>query len=469
MRVVGSVPVRLEDLGRGAHAVEASISVGACHIEDDRAVVVQVDLLVDLLAEVADLDGLLRVLEWLGLLLRVLGLLEGYPRLCEDHLVVLLLYRVVQLYLVLLLNLLLLLAELVHDVGPVLGQAPDEVVVAGEVEAEVELQVLLEADVERRSHPPRPELEVRDLLPAQAFPRCHVRGGQVRVEDYQVHDEELEQNVDREANPSERLRVVDSLGELQSQEHDHEQLDLLEPQVHIEVLPVPFSNTITEPRAVMIVRGNALLAHPAMFRPQRHVQQALRTEPERDLDLPRPLAPLNRREVLLSVLLVAFPALGIVSVPLILDHHRWRAAAIRQGVQMLLYHVLSRTPLHLARVLDGDDLLVEDLLVKDALRGRVDAVVAVAGESQVQVLDVEARGWAEAADHVVVDVLEGADRAGVAGVVVLSEPLIPLLSGLVRVLLGPGLDLAPSVVLVAFAHGVGVECLWTDPLQVVFL
>lgn len=73
---------------------------------------------------------------------------------------------------------------------------------------------------------------------------------------------------------------------------------------------------------------------------------------------------------------------------------------------MLFYHVLAGAPLHLARVLHGDDLLVQDLLVEDALRGRVDAVVAVSSERKVQVLDVKAGGGAEATEYFIVDILE---------------------------------------------------------------
>ena len=88
-----------------------------------------------------------------------------------------------------------------------------------------------------------------------------------------------------------------------------------------------------------------------MLGSQRHVQQALGTEPELHLDLACSLAPLNRREVLFSVVLVAIPTLWIVSIPLVLDHHGGSAIAVRQGVQMLLHHMLAGTPLHLACVL----------------------------------------------------------------------------------------------------------------------
>lgn len=73
---------------------------------------------------------------------------------------------------------------------------------------------------------------------------------------------------------------------------------------------------------------------------------------------------------------------------------------------MLFYHVLAGAPLHLARVLDGDDLLVQDLLVEDALRGRVDAIVAVSSKCKVQVLDVKASCGSKTTQHFIVDVLE---------------------------------------------------------------
>lgn len=195
----------------------------------------------------------------------MLRLLEGYARLRQHHLVVLLLDRVVQLDRVLLLDLLFLLLNLVHDVRPVFGQAPDEVVVAREIEAEVQLQVLLQADVEGRSHPARPQLEVRDLLPTQALPRCHVRSSQVRVEDDQIDDEELEQNIDRKANPSKCFGIINSLGELEGQKHEHEQLDLLQPEVDVEVFPVPLANAVAEPWAMVVVCRDALLTHPAVL------------------------------------------------------------------------------------------------------------------------------------------------------------------------------------------------------------
>ena len=118
------------------------------------------------------------------------------------------------------------------------------------------------------------------------------------------------------------------------------------------MFPVPFADAIAKPRTVVIISRNALLAHPAVLCSQRHVQQALSTEPERYLNLACSLAPLNGREVLFSILLIAVPALRIVSILLILDHHGRSAIPSCQGVQMLLYHMLAGTPLHLARVLD---------------------------------------------------------------------------------------------------------------------
>lgn len=158
--VVRSVLVRLQEISWGTHTVEARVPVSTSHVKDDWPIVIQVYLLVYLLAEVANLDRLLWIVQRRGLLLHVLRLLEGYARLGQNHLIVLLLDRVVQLNLALLLNLLFLLMQLVHDVGPVLGQAPNKIVVSCEIEAEVKLQILLQADVERRSHPSWPELEV---------------------------------------------------------------------------------------------------------------------------------------------------------------------------------------------------------------------------------------------------------------------------------------------------------------------
>lgn len=73
------------------------------------------------------------------------------------------------------------------------------------------------------------------------------------MKDDQVHNEELEEHINREANPAKGFGVVQSLGELQSHEHNHKELDLLEPKVDVEMFTVSFSYAVSEPWAVVVV------------------------------------------------------------------------------------------------------------------------------------------------------------------------------------------------------------------------
>lgn len=59
-------------------------------------------------------------------------------------------------------------------------------VVALEVRAEVAPQVLPDSDVKRRAQVARPKLQIADLVPAEALPRCQVDQGEVGVEGYKI-------------------------------------------------------------------------------------------------------------------------------------------------------------------------------------------------------------------------------------------------------------------------------------------
>ena len=82
------------------------------------------------------------------------------------------------------------------NVWPPLWQPPHKIIVSSKVEAKVEAQVLLAADVEWGAQSFGPKFEIGDLVPGQAFPSGGVGGGKVAVEDDKVDYEELEETID---------------------------------------------------------------------------------------------------------------------------------------------------------------------------------------------------------------------------------------------------------------------------------
>ena len=125
--------------------INACIAISTSHVKDDGSVVVQVNLLVDLLAKVPDLEGLLG---WLGCEVRILESVVLHLLLCFHH--------CQMLHVLLELFFLCLLFHLGYDIRPFLWQSPNEIVITSEIEAEVKLQVLLKSDVERGAQSPRP-------------------------------------------------------------------------------------------------------------------------------------------------------------------------------------------------------------------------------------------------------------------------------------------------------------------------
>ena len=98
------------------------------------------------------------------------------------------------------------------NVGTSLGKAPDEVIISGQVEAEVESQVFPEAYVEGRSKMTRPKLEIGYLVQTEAFPGRGVCGRQVRMANQEVHHEQLEEAVENEGDPPERVVAFGLVG-----------------------------------------------------------------------------------------------------------------------------------------------------------------------------------------------------------------------------------------------------------------
>ena len=87
----------------------------------------------------------------------------------------------------------------------------------------------------------RPQLQIADLVPAEAFPRRQIDQGKVRMEGNQVYYEQLEEYVDNESNPTEHT------ADPQGQEHRHHQLGLLEPEVRVKVASVALTDRARPP------------------------------------------------------------------------------------------------------------------------------------------------------------------------------------------------------------------------------
>jgi hypothetical protein len=60
------------------------------------------------------------------------------------------------------------------------------------------------------------------------------------------------------------------------------------------MLTVPLSDAVSEPRAVVVIGGDALFAHSAVPSPQGHVDEALRAVPKGNLYLARAITALDR-------------------------------------------------------------------------------------------------------------------------------------------------------------------------------
>lgn len=139
---------------------------------------------------------------------------------------------------------------------------------------------------------------------------------------------------------------------------------------------------------------------------------------------------------------------------MLLYQHVRVATTIRQGVKMLLNHMLSGAPLHLARILNGDDILIKNLLIQNALGRRVNTVVTMTCECQIQVIDMKTGSGPKTRNNFILHIFERVFLSLLTCIVVAVEPLITIHAGFVNKLININLTLhltSPSNVLFAFA------------------
>ena len=85
-------------------------------------------------------------------------------------------------------------------------------------------------------------------------------------------------------------------------------MQFLKPEEEVEVLSVPLSDTITQPRTMVVVSAYAFLTHSAMSGSKGHINEALRAVSKRNLNFSRFLTPLHSGEIFLvtGLLLMVF-------------------------------------------------------------------------------------------------------------------------------------------------------------------
>lgn len=96
-----------------------------------------------MLTQVTNLHLLFRVLNLTWLLLNHMWFLEWNPCLRKQHLIILLLYGLIQINRILLLYLLFLLLQLSYDIRPILRQSPYEIIVSCQIKTEIQFKILL--------------------------------------------------------------------------------------------------------------------------------------------------------------------------------------------------------------------------------------------------------------------------------------------------------------------------------------
>ena len=64
------------------------------------------------------------------------------------------------------------------------------------------------------------------------------------------------------------------------------------------MFPIPFANTISKPRTMMIISGNTLFTHATMPSSQWHINKTLSTIPQTNFYFSSSLASLNSIQIL---------------------------------------------------------------------------------------------------------------------------------------------------------------------------